>query len=295
MPFLSNNLWFLKKLDVGLMDYSPLDHCRYCSCSFTCLPPLLVDEFTKNKHCICQSFHQSLYYHHSAKCLTHSRCLVNIILMNESINSWNESSSDTVVRFSSSFLFMLKPQMSCIMNVMAEDGGKVYHRGRSGVQCSETVQCPILRSTCRCFVVVVVVVQSLRHVQLFVTSWNFACQASLSFTTSWSLRELMSIELVMPSNHLVLCCPLLLLLSIFPVIRVFSSELTLHFRWPKYWSFSFSISPSYEYSGLISFKSDCLIFLQSRGLSRVFPGTAVRKHQFSSIQPALWSNSYICT
>ena len=97
------------------------------------------------------------------------------------------------------------------------------------------------------------------------TSWNFACQASLSFTTSWSLRELMSIELVMPSNHLVLCCPLLLLLSIFPVIRVFSSELTLHFRWPKYWSFSFSISPSYEYSGLISFRIDWIDLLAVQG------------------------------
>ena len=86
------------------------------------------------------------------------------------------------------------------------------------------------------------------------TSWIAAWQASLSITDSQSLLWLMSIELVMPSNHLILCCPLLLPPSIFPSIRVFSSELTLHVRWPKYWSFSFSSSPSNEYSGLISFR-----------------------------------------
>ena len=83
-----------------------------------------------------------------------------------------------------------------------------------------------------------------------------AHQASLSFTNSWSLLKLMSIDLVMPSNHFILCCPLLLLPSIFPSIRVFSNELALHIRWPKYWSFSYSISPSNEYSGLISFRID---------------------------------------
>ena len=85
------------------------------------------------------------------------------------------------------------------------------------------------------------------------TPWAAACQASLSITIFWSLLKLMSIELVMPSNHLILCHPLLLLPSIFPSIRVFSNESALHMRWPKYWSFSFSISPSNEYSGLISF------------------------------------------
>ena len=102
----------------------------------------------------------------------------------------------------------------------------------------------------------VAVVQSLSRVQLFVTPWTAACQASLSFTISWSLLRLMSIELVIPSNHLILCHPLLLLLSIFPSIRVFSNELTLYIKWPKYWSFSFSNSPSNEYSGLISFRMD---------------------------------------
>ena len=104
-------------------------------------------------------------------------------------------------------------------------------------------------------------VQSLSHVQLFVTPWTAVCQASLSITSSWSLLKLMSIESVMPSNHLILCHPLLLPPSIFPSIRVFPNESILHIRWPKYWSFSFSISPSNEYSGLTSFRMDWLDFL----------------------------------
>ena len=110
-----------------------------------------------------------------------------------------------------------------------------------------------------------VLVQSLSHVQLFVTPRTAAHQASLSFIISWSLLKLTSIESVMPSNHLILCCPLLLLPSIFPSIRVFSSESTLHIRWPKDWSFSFSISPSNEYSGLISFRMDWLDLLAVQG------------------------------
>ena len=101
-------------------------------------------------------------------------------------------------------------------------------------------------------------VQSLSHVQLFVTAWTTACQASLSITNSQSLLKLMSIKLVMPSNHLILCHPFLLLPSIFSSIRVFSNESILHIRCPKYWSFSFSISPYNEYSGLISFRMDFL-------------------------------------
>ena len=103
-----------------------------------------------------------------------------------------------------------------------------------------------------------VVFQSLSHVQLFATPWTAARQASLSITNSWSLLKLMSIGSVMPSNHLIRCSPLLLLPSIFPSIRVFSNESTLHIRWPKYWSFSFNISPSREHSGLISFRMDWL-------------------------------------
>ena len=100
-------------------------------------------------------------------------------------------------------------------------------------------------------------VQSLNCVRLFATPWTATRQASLFITNSQSLLKLMSIALVMPSNHLILCCPLLLLPSIFPSIRVFSNESVLHIRWPKYWSFSFNISPSNEYSGLISFRTPC--------------------------------------
>ena len=107
--------------------------------------------------------------------------------------------------------------------------------------------------------------QSLSRVCLFVTPWTVACQASLSITNSWSLLKLMSIELVMPSNHLILCRPLLLLPSVFPSIRIFSNESVLRIRWPKYWSFSFNISPSKEYSGLISFRIDWLDLLAVQG------------------------------
>ena len=108
-------------------------------------------------------------------------------------------------------------------------------------------------------------VQSLSCVQLFATPWTAARQASLSTTNSRSLLKLMSIELVMPSNHLILCHPLLLLPSIFPSKRVFSNESVLHIRWPKDWSFSFSISPSNEYLGLISFRIDWLDLLAVQG------------------------------
>ena len=108
-------------------------------------------------------------------------------------------------------------------------------------------------------------VQSLSYVWLFVTPWAVAHQASLSITNLRSLLKLMSIESVMPSNHLILCRPLLLLPSIFPSIRVFSDESALHIRWPKYWNFSFSISPSNEYSGLISFRMDCFDLLAVQG------------------------------
>ena len=107
--------------------------------------------------------------------------------------------------------------------------------------------------------------QSLSCVWLFVNPWAAARQVSLSITNSWSLLKLMSIELVMPSNHLIICHPLLLLYSIFPSIRVFSNESAVCIRWPKYWSFSFSISPSNEYSGLISFRIDWFDLLAVQG------------------------------
>ena len=104
-------------------------------------------------------------------------------------------------------------------------------------------------------------VQSLSYVQLFATPWTAELQASLSITNSWSLLKLMSIESVMPSNHLVLCYPLFLLPSVFPSTRVFSNESVFRIRWPKYWNFRFSISPSNEYSGLIPFRIDWLDLL----------------------------------
>ena len=173
-------------------------------------------------------------------------------------------------------------------------------------------------------------VQSLSRVHLFATTWTAAYQASLSITNYWSLLKFMSIESVMPSNHLIFCCPLLLP-SMFPRIRVFSflfyffnftilywfchistwirhrytcvphpepsslpvHESVLRIRWPKCWSFSFSISPSNEYSGLISFRMDWLDLLAVKGFSRVFSNTTVQKHQFFHTQLSLWSNSHI--
>ena len=120
-----------------------------------------------------------------------------------------------------------------------------------------------------------------------------AHQAALSIANSQSLLKLMPTESVIPSNHLILCRPLLLLPSIFPSIRVFSNESVLHIRWPKYWSFSLSISPSNEYTGLISFSMDWLVFHAVQGT--LFSSTTVRKHLFSGAQPSLRSNSHTCT
>ena len=130
-------------------------------------------------------------------------------------------------------------------------------------------------------------VQSHSRVSLSATPWTAACQASLSITNPQSLLKLMSIESVIPSNHLILCHPLLLLPSIFPSIRVFSSESVLHIKWPRYRSFSFSISPSNEYSGLISFRMDWLDLLAVQGTFKIFSNTTVQKHQFFSAQLSL--------
>ena len=129
-------------------------------------------------------------------------------------------------------------------------------------------------------------VQSLSRVWLFSTPWTAACQASLFITNSRSLLKLMSVESVMASNHLILCLPLLFLPSIFASIRVFSNESVLCIRWQKYWCFSFSISPSNEYSGLISFRTDW-ISLQSKRLSIVFSNTTGQKHKFYGAQLSL--------
>jgi len=118
-------------------------------------------------------------------------------------------------------------------------------------------------------------VQTLSHVWLVATPWTATHQASLSFTISWNLLKFMFIESVMLSNHLILCCPLLLLPSIFPSIRVCSNESALHIKWPKDWSFSFSISPFNEYSGLISFRIDWLDLLAAQGTLRAFSRTII--------------------
>ena len=130
-------------------------------------------------------------------------------------------------------------------------------------------------------------VQSLSRVRLFAAPWTAAHRASLSITNSWSLLKLLPIESVMPSSHLILCRPLLFLPSVFPSIRVFSSESVLHIRWPNYLSFSVSISPSNEYSGLVSFRIPGWIALPSKGLSRVFSKTTIQKHKFLGAQPSL--------
>ena len=138
-------------------------------------------------------------------------------------------------------------------------------------------------------------VQSLSCVQLFVTPWRAACQASLSITNSWSLFKLMSIEVVTPYKYFMLGCPLLLLPSIFPRIRVFSNESALHVRRTNYWSLSFSISPSNEHPRLISFRMDCLDLLVVQGMLKSLLHTIVQKHQFFGTQLSLKSNSHIHT
>ena len=137
------------------------------------------------------------------------------------------------------------------------------------------------------------VVQLFNHVWLFVTLWTAACQASLSFTISQSLLKLMSIELVVSSNHFILCCPLLFLSSIFPSIRFFSNESPLGIRWPKYWGFSFSIILPMNIQDWFPLGWAGLISFQSKALSRVLSNTTAPKHQFFNAQSSLWSNSYI--
>ena len=136
-------------------------------------------------------------------------------------------------------------------------------------------------------------VQLLSHVQLFAMLWTAACQASLSITNSQSLLKFMFIESVMPSNHFILCHPLLLPPSIFPSIRVFSNESALRIRWPKYWSFSFSISPSNEFAGLISFRMDWLDLLAVQETFKSLLQHHSSKASILHCQLFLWSNSHI--
>ena len=136
----------------------------------------------------------------------------------------------------------------------------------------------------------VAVVQWLSRVWLFVTPWTASCQASLFFTISWSLIKLMSIESVMLSYYLILCCPLLLLLSIFPSIKVFSSGSAVPIRWPKYWSFSFSISPSNEYSGVISFMIDSSLLQHHSSKASIFQRSAFFIIQLSHLHMTTGKN-----
>ena len=138
-------------------------------------------------------------------------------------------------------------------------------------------------------------VQSLSRVRLFATPLTAARQVSLSITNSRSLLKPMSIELVIPSNHLILCRPLLLLPSIFPSITHWKNESVLHIRWPNYWSSSYNISPSNEHLDWFPLGWTGWISLQSNGLTRVFSNTTVQRHQFFGIQPSLWSSSHIHT
>ena len=135
----------------------------------------------------------------------------------------------------------------------------------------------------------------LSRVHLFMTPWSPAGQAPLSFTISWSLFSFMSTESVMLPNHLVFYQPALLLPSVFPSIRVFSSESSFHIRWPKYWSFNFNISPSSECSRLISFRMDWFDLLAAQGTLKTLLQATVQKHVFFSIQFSLWSNCHIHT
>ena len=137
-------------------------------------------------------------------------------------------------------------------------------------------------------------VQLLSRVWLFVTAWTTACQAFLSINNSWILLKLMSIELVMPSNHFILCCPLVLLPSIFPSIRVFSNVSTLRIRWPKDWSFSLSISPSNEHSRQISFRIDCLDLLALQGTLKSLLQHHFSKSTNSSMLNFLYSPTVTC-
>ena len=167
--------------------------------------------------------------------------------------------------------------------------------GSSCIKLVEFVQMitVVVRFMCQFLQPIVVLFQLQSCVRLFATLWIAACQASLSFTNSQSLLKLMSIESVMSSNHLVPCCPLLLLPSIFPNIRVFSNESALHIRWPNYWSFSFRISPSSEYSGLISFRIDWFDLLVVQKTLKSFLQHTSSKASILWHSASLWPNSHI--
>ena len=152
----------------------------------------------------------------------------------------------------------------------------------------------VFKYNCYSYSFIVVVFQSLSHVWLFAIPWTVACQPSLSYTISQSLLKLMSIESVMLSNHFILCWPLYLLPSVFPSIRIFSNKSALHIRWAKYWSFSFTISLSNEYSRLISFKIDWFDLLAVQGTLKSLLQQHSSKASVLGTQLSLQSNSHVC-
>ena len=185
---------------------------------------------------------------------------------------------------------MTKQHTTTILVSLASRRLYVYLVDHSVDKCASFLSEARLVYACPVFIIVV---QSLTHVQLCVTSWTAPCQAPLSSTISESLLKSVSIETVMLSNNLILWGSLLLLPWIFATFRVFSSESSLCVRWPNHWSFSFSISPPNEYSGWISFRIDWFDLLAVQG-TLVFSSTTIQKHQFFGAQPLLWSNSHIC-
>ena len=171
--------------------------------------------------------------------------------------------------------------------------GSSWPRDRTQVSCITCIGRQILLPLAPPVTSQLAAVQLLNHVWHYVIQWSSARRASLSFSVSRSLLRLMSIESVMPSNHLIFYLPFLLLPSIFPSIRVFPNESALCIKWPKYWSFS--ISPSKEYSGLIFFRIDWFDLLAVQETLKSLPQHTVWKHQFFCAQPSLWSSSHICT
>ena len=159
-------------------------------------------------------------------------------------------------------IFQRAENWSSILTSLSKEWLQIWYTKRDG---QTQKMCPLSTAQLNEIYVHIISVQLYSHVWLFASPETETDQASLSITNSWSLLKLMSIESVMPSNHLILCCPLLLLPSIFPSIRVFYNDSVLHIRWPKYWSFSFSISPSNEHPGLISFRMDWLDLLAVQG------------------------------
>ena len=231
-----------------------------------------------------------LIYHHFL-CCEGKICLHNVLYVNVSAYTsfWNGAVGYFVTVQSSTHLCWL----SVCLTPPCTPSGVVEVIAAIAAWSSVSIEADGKRLCCSVFdsALQFSSVQSLSRVWLFPTPWTAARQASLSITNCWSLLKLMSIESVMPSNHLILCHPLLFLPSIFPSIRVFSNESLLRIRWPKYWSFSFSMSPSTEYSGLISFSMDWLDLPVGSVVINISPNSLDSRLCF--IQPSI-SHDVLC-